>query len=302
MRVLVTGSGNITGLNVVRALRGSNHYFVGCDILDYNPANLYCHNYVVPISSSQTYLENILSIVEKEKIEVIIPSNDHELRKMAENIAIFESLGVVVNGCSKHTIDLLDKDKTSDLFEKNQIKTPKRYKEIELPCVVRKKEVGNNQKYVYVLKKVEDVNEQIGMLSDSIITEYIEGEEFTIDVLLDQSSNVLSCTPRLRRIVKNGMVHLAELINDSEVTESVIQLSEKLKLKGINCVQCIKNQRGCYFFEVNARPGSGMDITIAGGNNYPVLWLDILENKDIEIKPVDWGLKMLRINDAYFFK
>lgn len=302
MRVLVTGSGNITGLNVIKALIGSNHYFVGCDIHDYNPADKYCRNYVVPVCSSHTYIQEIISIIEGEKINAIIPSNDHELRKLAENIDVFESLGVVINGFSTYTIDFLDKDRTTDLFEKNQIKTPRKYNEIKIPCVVRKKEVGNKQKYVYILKSEDDVNSDVSTLSDSVITEYIQGEEYTIDVLLNQFSSVLSCTPRLRRIVENGMVHLAELVNDTLVIEGAIELSERLKLKGMNCIQCIKNEQGCYFFEVNARPGSGMDITVAGGNNYPVLWLDTLESKNVEIKEINWGLKMLRISDAYFFK
>ena len=76
-----------------------------------------------------------------------------------------------------------------------------------------------------------------------------------------------------------------------------------LRLVGINCLQCILDDQGrTWFFEVNPRPGSGMDLTTQGGVNMPKLWLDVLDGRKPVVPEPDWGLQMVRYAAARFFR
>jgi carbamoyl-phosphate synthase large subunit len=202
-------------------------------------------------------------------------------------------------------LEFLNKIDTYNLFITNDILTPKEYHKdnIEFPVVIRKNEMGTGQKFVYIIDSFEEFSKiPIDHLENAIFTEFVEGQEFTIDVVCSQDSKVYSAVPRLRKEVKDGMVVFAEIINNDLVVNNTIKLAEQLKLTGVNCVQCILNNNKCYFIEVNPRPGSGMDLSTAAGVNMPQIWIDLMENKKTEYLEPDWGLKMIRHFDGYYFK
>jgi len=304
--ILVTGTNNITGINIIKALLVNDKNIIyGCDYNEINVANKFCQNFVVSKSNHSTYIKEIIDIIEKYNVKYIIPSNDHELRVLSENINQLLSKGIYLNGFSTHTINFLNKVETTYIFNKNNILTPKRYNKnnIEFPLVVRKNEMGNGKKFVHIVNS----NSEFELLpkdeiETAILTQYVGGNEFTIDVVCDLDSNVYSVVPRLRREVIGGMVSFAEIVKNENVISATKELASKLKLTGINCVQCIVKDKECYFIEVNPRPGSGMDLTTNSGVNMPQMWLDLLNKKHVTDLEPNWGLKMLRYYDGYYFK
>ena len=65
--VLIAGSGNVTGLNVIRALVKHNDvHLVGCDFDEENPSRLFCKNYKVPRCADAGYPAAIKSIIESK--------------------------------------------------------------------------------------------------------------------------------------------------------------------------------------------------------------------------------------------
>ena len=83
-KVLVAGSGNVTGLNVIRALaKHEDVYIVGCDFDEENPSRLFCKNYKVPRCAEPGYPDAMSSIIESEHITHIIASNDHDVRALS---------------------------------------------------------------------------------------------------------------------------------------------------------------------------------------------------------------------------
>lgn len=304
--ILVAGSGNITGINIIKALVVSEHNFViGCDFNESNPANKYCENLVVSKCNQESYLNEILKIIVDYNINYIFTSNDHELRVLVKNISILESKNVCLNGFSVNTLKFLNKIETYNLFINNNILTPKEYQKnsIAFPVVIRKNEMGDGQKFVYIVNSSEELYKiPVDQLENAIFTEFIEGHEFTIDVVCGQESKVYSAVPRLRKEVRDGMVFFAEIRNNDIVINHTVKLAEQLKLTGVNCVQCILNDNKCYFIEVNPRPGSGMDLSTAAGVNMPQIWIDLMDNKKTEYLEPDWGLKMIRHYDGYYFE
>ncbi len=95
-RILLTGIGGNVACGIARSLResGESFYIVGCDCDRYNIVfgkRWADKLYLVPRASEEGYINAINRIVEKEEIELIIPSPDpevYELAKAAEHKAL----------------------------------------------------------------------------------------------------------------------------------------------------------------------------------------------------------------------
>lgn len=304
--VLVTGSGNVTGLNVVRALTADGSATViGCDLEPWNPANRYCPNVTVPPARDPDYLPRVLDLVRRHGVTAVVPTNDHELRALATHAGDLEAAGAKLNARSANQVACLDKAATTDLFESHGIDTPRRVPldGSVLPMVVRKKRMGDGPKRVHVVRTPAE-RAALGDLSDDdvVATEFLDGDEFTVDILSDLEGRVLSAVPRLRRVVRHGIVLFAEAVGDPMVIASATALAERLGLTGVTCVQCIRRHDRCRYFEVNPRPGSGIDLTVAAGVNMPALWVRLAHGERVRIEEPDWGLKLVRTYDGYFFR
>ena len=301
--VLVAGSGNVTGMNIIRALN-KKYKVLGCDFKRENAANLFCENFVISPCASTMYESELLAIIRENKITHVIASNDHDVRAIAKLYPYLEREGVFFNGYGIHTLDLLNKSKTYELFKNNDILTPERLSESSsLPMVLRKKEMGKTKKFLHIIKSQEDwANISEEEKQGGLYTRYIPGEEYTIDVLCSSDSTLMVAIPRLRIKVENGMVIHAKIVHDDKLIEIVRGIVATLKLKGMNCIQCIKFKDKYYFIEINPRPGSGMDLSIHANINMPFLWIEETEGKSFSIPEPDWGLKLLRFFDGYYFK
>ena len=303
--VLVAGSGNVTGMNVLKALTGNVDNLVGYDCCptNQNPANLLCLNQTVPKASEPGYIEAVLSLVDQHRSKMIIASNDHEVRALATHKHEFESRGVSVNAMTPMTLSFLDKLETSQLFDAMSIPTPdvidpsREY--LTPPYVVRKRLVGTGKKFSFIVK--HDGKAQTFFGDTSVVTRFVEGDEYTIDILADHG-NPIAVVPRLRREVRNGMVHFGEIVKDEEVIRSSERICKSLGFDGMYCIQCIKNVDGCFFFEVNPRPGSGLDLSVAAGINMPALWVDIQLGLNVPRQEPVWGMKMVRYYSGYYFQ
>jgi len=303
VKTLIAGSGNTTGINIIRCLKDRHINVLGMDYAEINPANKFCKNFIVPNCSDPNYFSFVFDIIKKHKITHIFTSNDHDTRILSEKIEILKKENVILNGYGVNTINFLNKSKTTELFQINEILTPEFvHSDTDFPYVLRKNDMGNEKKFVYMINS-EDKKKEIPLLhyEKGIKTRFIDGYEYTIDILCDNISNILSVVPRLRREVRFGMVYIGEIVYNKELISKSKELSKKLKLTGVNCVQCIENDKNFYFTEVNPRPGSGLDLTIKAGVNMPLIWIQSSIGKPIDIPEPKWGLKMVRYYDAFFF-
>jgi len=312
--VLIAGSGNITGLNVIRALDGKVERLIGCDCapVEENPANIFCENFTVPrvparpVEHGFSYIDAIIQLVLKRGINYIIASNDHEVRELLRHHKTLSELNVVINAVPHSTMQFLDKLKTSKLFQEKKIPTPTLYEfYCPKPYVLRKRLAGMGQKYTYIVRTDLDAKEvpfiEHKGFNVGVTTKYLEGEEYTIDILA-MPGNATIVVPRLRKVVKSGMVHHGVVVNDPALIAAAGDVSTKLEFDGIYCIKCIKNCDKYWFFEVNPRPGSGLDLTIAAGANLPLMWLQRKLGAQIDAPDVIWGTNMVRYMSGYYYQ
>lgn len=302
--ILIAGSANTTGLNVIKSLY-KFYRVIGTDYDVYNPANQFCENYVVPPCSDSRYIDCIFEIIMEQKVTHIIPTNDHTARALYLINDRLESLGITLNGYGSNMLNCLDKQKTYELFRRFNILTPKIIKKGEQfkPFVLRKKEMGNAKKFLHIVKKETEIDSIAeDDFLNGVMTEYIDGPEFTVDVLCDNQSNVIYAVPRERIEVKGGMVWHGQTINDKILINQVVNIAKLLQLKGIACIQCIKSDNSYYFIEINPRPGSGIDLSINAGVNIPYYWIKNTLGETLPSIEPEWNMHLIRYYSGYFFK
>lgn len=303
--VLIAGSGNVTGMNVIRALHGQVEKLTGydcCPTSD-NASNIFCANETVPRVTDPDYPEAVLGLVKKHGVKHIIASNDHDVRFLYVNRKLFDELGVTINAMTPLTLSFLDKLETSWLFESSDIPTPERLdmSTAQPPFVVRKRYVGGGKKYTYIVRDRE-ATPLPPNLDAPVMTRLEEGDEYTIDILAD-NGRAVAIVPRLRKMVMPpGIVWLGEVVRDELILRESENIVKRLYLDGMYCIQCIHNDKGCHFFEINPRPGSGIDLSTAAGVNMPVLWLRMQMGEIMPAQEPEWGMKMVRYYSAHYYK
>ena len=86
--VLVTGIGGNVGQGILRNILKTKFpiRIVGCNVADFSAGNHLCDSfYKVPFANDENYINSINAIIEKENIDLIIPSTDYEIYYLALN-------------------------------------------------------------------------------------------------------------------------------------------------------------------------------------------------------------------------
>lgn len=73
-------------------------------------------------------------------------------------------------------------------------------------------------------------------------------------------------------------------VKDKEIVEYSTFVAKKFKVYGASCLQCIRNDDGIYFIELNPRYGTGVNLTTESGINIPKMHLDLCMGKNIDRK------------------
>lgn len=324
--VLITGvSGGGVGRQVLKALRISHipYRITGTDITQFSFGFLDCDKtYVVPLANDAKYLSTILKICKKEKIQILIPGSEPELKVISSNRELFRNILILIN--EKRVIDICsNKWKTYEFFKDNNINFPKSFsikkildiKKIKkFPIIL--KPVGNSSgsSNVFVVRNKKELeliakyllNQRISILAQ----EYIGSgdEEYTVGALSDFNGDLIGVIP-IRRIVKGALSLKSKVKSRSfnkkflsissgisqgtigswkDIKKYVEEIVEKLKSKGPLNIQCRKTKDGFFAFEINPRFSGTTFLRAMAGFNEP----DILIRKHFLgekiIKPIKY--------------
>lgn len=266
---------------------------------------------IVPRVNHSKYLENLLTICKQESIQLIIPLIDTELSLLAINREIFEEIGVkvLVSGIKLNEI-ACDKTKTYEFFTENEISTPSVLSEVEL----------NNKKYEFPLiikpcdgsssngvTKIHNEKELVFFreyIPNAMVQEFVTGQEYTIDVMLDFQGNIKTIVPRMRIETRAGEVSKGVTKKDKEIIQAVEYLVKSLP-EPIGCltIQCFKKINGdITFIEINPRFGGGIPLSIEAGANFPLWTIECALGERFTSQDFSWidNLTMLRFDDAVF--
>jgi len=137
-----------------------------------------------------------------------------------------------------------------------------------------------------------------------ITQDYIEGVEYTVDVLCDISGEPIYIVPRKRLGVVDGKSTGGVVVEHEAIKEAVIKVCASTHFIGPINIQCIETKNNeLYFIEANPRVAGGMALSFAATQSWVAPIVNNIVNQ-INIKPldIDYGLKMFRYYNEVFSK
>jgi carbamoyl-phosphate synthase large subunit len=142
--------------------------------------------------------------------------------------------------------------------------------------MILKPEQGVSSRGVYQVNDADELRVLARRVDRPILQPYIEGDEFTIDVLCNRRSGLISAVPRKRIETKAGLCTKGATVEDADLLAAAAEIAPALQLVGPANLQCRRDTQGAlHFFEVNPRFGSASPITKAAGVNQPLVLLKL---------------------------
>lgn len=230
-------------------------------------------NVILPRINESNYIEEIIKVCKEENIAIIIPTIDtylHILSKEKERIESETDAKVLIS--SEEVISICrDKINTQKFFEDNGFLIPKMYELDELnntgttfPLFIKPKS-GSSSINTFKVNNLEELNIYRDLIISPIVQDFIEGDEFTVDVFLDFNSNLISVVPRLRMATRSGEISKGKIVKDREIINNITKLVEVLKPIGHITIQLMKTNKGIEYIEINPRFGGGAPMSIQSG-------------------------------------
>jgi carbamoyl-phosphate synthase large subunit len=161
------------------------------------------------------------------------------------------------------------------MFKESGIKTPNIYEDIsvlndnDFPVFVKPLEGGRASigcrrvNSISELKLINNVSKY-----PLLIMDYIEGQEYTIDVICTLEGEYIAGLPRKRIETKSGVSYKAEVVYNEDIMLEAKKLVKHVDFCGPLNIQCIEDEKGdFYFIEVNPRFSGTLSATIGAGLN-----------------------------------
>ncbi|MDG2308870.1 MAG: ATP-grasp domain-containing protein [Candidatus Binatia bacterium] len=290
--VLLPGGGGDAAIGAMRSLRRAG--FEGRIVsTDANPLStglfLADAQHVLPPISDSTFFERALEVIEKEKIDVIFPTSGFDTLIYSQKKKELQERGVVVAMSDWPAVEsCVDKwafyEKTRDRFPMPNT-TMKPAEQTEFPCFVKPVR-GKGARGIAMCKDADELAYQVSQRDDLIISDYLPGEEYTIDCLSDLNGKPLVAVPRERIAVKEGICVKGRVVRDPEMEKACSDLAAFLGLQGPSCIQMKRAADGkMRFLEVNPRMGGATIFATLAGVNIAWLLLELAQGREVEIKP-----------------
>jgi len=269
-------------------------------------------HYLVPRVTDPSYLEELLRICREENIRLVVPLIDTELELLSENRRIFEERGITLLLSSLELVQIAaDKNNTYRFFSEQGIPTPKVLNDEEMsrgeyrfPLLIKPAN-GSSSQGVTKIRNEKELEFFREYIPNAIVQEYVTGEEYTIDVMVDFQGHIKTIVPRLRIETRAGEVSKGVTRKDRTVISAAEHVVKALP-GPVGCItlQCFKQSDGrIVFIEMNPRFGGGIPLSIAAGANFPLWSIQLVQGASFKDEPdYEWSdrLTMIRYDEAIF--
>jgi carbamoyl-phosphate synthase large subunit len=235
----------------------------------------------VPISSDSRYIDEILTIALGAEVDVVIPSIDDELTVFAATRDRFRAAGVSVMVSPPETT-ILCNDKLSTCRELRRLGIPAAdsYLPAELSAsptfpLFIKPRCGRGSVGAYPVRNARELSFFVDYVPDPVVQEYLDGPEFTIDVLCDFAGRPLSIVPRERVVVRAGVMDRGRTVKDERLIDLAMACARAIRFVGAINIQCRIVDHQPIIFEINPRFSGGIPLTIEAGADFPLMMLKV---------------------------
>ena len=333
--VLITGIGAPGAPGIVKSIRKNgerNIKIIGVDTnFDASGKDLVDEFYEIPPAEDSKFIDGIMKICKKEKVDIIQPLVTRELLKFAKYKDYFNNSNIIVNVMDEKNLKIANnKGKLLSTLRQKGIPTPEFYITNKIEDIEKAfNELGYPDKPVCI--KVTDSNGSRGVrivdpsfskaklffnskpsslyisydeliktleeckeLPEMIVMEYLPGEEYSVDILAD-NGNVIYSVCRRGTTVVSGIQLVCVVERQDYIINECENICNVLNLSGNFGLDIKENRFGVpLVMEINPRLTAGIVACVAAGINLPYFGIKQALREEIPICDIDYGTKMLR--------
>lgn len=334
LKVLMTGGGAPGAAGVLHCLRGDSEIEV--IVADANPDSIGKHLNpafeVIPKATDEAFIPAIEAVCQKHGIDIVLPLVTRELFPLSYHKQAFADKGIKILVSDYEQLNIAnDKGKLYDKLAENHIKTPdyaivntvEEFKQAiaqlgypEKP-VCFKPCISNGMRGFRIMDKSKDEFDLLFNYKPSseymqpekaiqilgsrpfpplLVSEYLPGEEYTVDCLA-QNSKCLAAIPRLRRKMVQGISVAGTVDKNEEIIDYCTRIVDCCGLHGLIGVQVKRAEDGTFkILEINPRVQGTTVALMGAGLNLPLLAVHLeagmpFNPNDIQVK---WGTNFTR--------
>lgn len=294
INVLIFSAGEINSVELLDALSHNvNINVYGASSVDRHGSFVF-NNYRgnLPYISENNFIKEFNKLIDEWKIDLVFPNHDTTALFLSKNKALFHAR--IITSPYKTNLICRDKKKTYEIFEDIDF-CPKVYDEFKyFPCFIKPRE-GQGTQGTKLISAIEEVPKSF-CTEDYVITEYLPGQEFTVDCLSDLNGSLLACCPRKRTRVMAGISVGGEyILNETEIKKIAEIISKKIEFNGLWYFQVKEDYEGNYkLLEVSTRVSGTSCLTRAKGINLPMLSVYLFMGYDVGVFDNPYNVKVDR--------
>ncbi len=269
--------------------------FLGTDTTELSSALQLCdRGFLVKPTTHRGYIEELLRIVKTNRVKLLVPTVDLDLKVLAKNKPKFVRLGCKVLVSTPGVVDICqDKRKTYRFLCRNGFDTPVTMsartalskKNLRWPCFLKPWD-GYASRGNAVVRNRRELKFFTRKVPNCIVQEFMEGTEHTCDVYVDFGMKVRCVVPRKRIEVRAGEVSKSRIVKNRDIMREAGRLVEALGAgPGVITLQLFSvDDGGVKFIEINPRFGGGVPLSIKAGANFPKWILQELTGKKASVR------------------
>jgi carbamoyl-phosphate synthase large subunit len=281
INVLITGSSGDVGYGLGKIVKTSQitSKLIGCDFNTDSPSISFfdCMEKICLVSSDD-YIPQLSEIINKYRIDLVIPMSEPELRFLTNrNIRKINGVNLLMPNQKAMEVGF-DKYKTYSFLKSHWLPHPwtvlaKDWKNISYPCILKGRE-GSGCKNVFLVESDNFLSKHEEMLTDKNIFQELllpEKEEYTCGLYRTLAGDIRTIIFRRRLAELAGYSGHGQLIQNNEIEYLLKKIAFKLNLEGSINVQLRLTEDGPKIFEINPRFSSTVVFRHLLGFN-DVLW------------------------------
>jgi carbamoyl-phosphate synthase large subunit len=245
-------------------------------------------HYIVPLTTDPQYIPIIKSICFRERIHLLVPTIDDELPLFGRHKKDFKATGIQVAVSSENTgLICNDKYKTAQFLLKKGIPFARTwlpeeldFAKLQYPLFIKPR-TGRGSVDAFTVYNERELRFFLEYVPNPGVQEFLQGKEFTIDLLADFNGKVISVVPRERMVVRSGVTDRGQTLNHSGMIQLGIRTAEALDIRGPANIQVKLNDGTATLFEVNPRFSGGIPLTIAAGADFPAWLIEMCSGRKV---------------------
>jgi carbamoyl-phosphate synthase large subunit len=269
--------------------RGLKGNVITTDMNRYSPGLYFgTRHYIVPLTTDEQYIPIIKSICFKERIQLLIPTIDDELPLFGRHRNDFNTVGIRVAVSDESTgIVCNDKYASACLLRGKGIPSAESwlpedldFSKLHYPLFIKPRQ-GRGSVGAYSIRDERELRFFLTYVQNPVVQEYLQGKEYTIDLLADFDGNIISVVPRERIVVRSGVTDRGCTLYHPGMIDVAVRTAKVLDIRGPANIQVKLNNDTPTVFEVNPRFSGGIPLTIASGADFASWLIEMSRGKKV---------------------